>query len=200
MRLQTHKVVNAWDGLTGHVACQGGSDCLGTQSKLGGHLRVPTGRQLQGTDVSRCQETQKGRVVLPIEHEKKCVSIAFGFMKMVLETSLSLFPWIVYFCFSSDAFICQLGCLLLELIVFSVPQLPSYEGSKPSTLPCMGRTQQSSFQSGGWKQGRGGVYLCKVSFLFWFSYKEEIFSFLLTIESQYLRNHDSIGLYFFIKQ
>lgn len=39
MRLQTHKVVNAWDDPTGHVACQGGSDCLGTQSKLGGHLR-----------------------------------------------------------------------------------------------------------------------------------------------------------------
>lgn len=30
---------------------------------------------------------KKGRVVLPIEHEKKCVSIAFGLMKMVLETS-----------------------------------------------------------------------------------------------------------------
>ena len=94
-------------------------------------------------------ETQSGRLVLPIEREKKCLSIVFGFMKMVLETSLSVLPWTVCFCFSSDAFMRHLGRLLLELMVFSVPQLPSYEGSKPSTLPCMDRTLQSSFQSGG---------------------------------------------------
>lgn len=54
LQTQTHKSVNAWDEITGHVPCQGGSDCLVTPSKLGGHLRVPTGRQLQGTDVSHC--------------------------------------------------------------------------------------------------------------------------------------------------
>ena len=129
-------------------------------------LQCPQGGSCKGLMSAVVMETQKGRVVLPVEHEKKCLSIAFGLMKMVLETSLSLFPWIVYFCFSADAFRRHLGCLLLELIVFSVPQLPNYEGSKPSTLPCIDRTLQSSFQSGGWKQGRGGVYLCKVSFLF----------------------------------
>ena len=141
--------------------------------------------------------TQKRDVLLPIDHEKKCLSVVFEFMKMVPETSLSLFPWSVYF-FSSDAFIRHLGCLLLDLMVFSVPQLPSYGGSKPSTLPCMDRTLPSSFQSGGWKRGKEGVYLCKVSFLFWFLYKEEISSFLLITESQYLRNDDSVDLYFFI--
>lgn len=163
-------------------------------------LECPQGGSCKGLMSAVVMETQSGRLVLPIEREKKCLSIVFGFMKMVLETSLSVLPWTVCFCFSSDAFMRHLGCLLLELMVFSVPQLPSYEGSKPSTLPCMDRTLQSSFQSGGWKQGKEGVYLCKVSFLFWFLYKEEIFSFLLIIESQYLRNHDSIDLYFFIKQ
>ena len=188
--------MNAWDGITGHVACQGGSDCLVTQNKWGVGA---TGRQLQGTDVSRCHGDPKRDVLLPIDQEKKCLSVVFEFIKMVLETSLSLFPWSVYF-FSSDAFIRHLGCLLLDLIVFSVPQLPSYGGSKPSTLPCMDRTLPSSFQSAGWKRGKEGVYLCKVSFLFWFLYKEEIFSFLLITESQSLRNDDSVDLYFFIKQ
>lgn len=121
----------------------------------------------------------------------------FGFIKIVLEASLSLFPWTVLlplrlWCFHSPHWLPAAG--INSFLSPTASQLWRFHQS-PGSCPAWISTLQSSFQCGSWKQGGGGRGLCKVSILFWSLYKEGFFSFLLITESQYVRNYDSVDLF-----